>query len=581
MRRKAVITLVTGLWCAVLVLGACSQMGGGKADLGPAEQARAQQLFETLSSAQKGGRWDDAAVAASELVNQYPRFARMDEALFLAGQVADARRLFAEAAAYYDRLSTAYPSSTRRPAALRASAADFDKLDDPAREAAAWLELMQTPMDAAGRDEASRRLRYLVDDELSEGDLDALYQEYPDSPLARSALYKQARSAYAAGDYDRAYDLVGRYVDALPSGEKDPDARRLLELATERRQAPSPGPTSRVRPDRVGLLLPQTGSLALYGRLFEQGAKLAVDEFNQKHSRHVSLGVADSRGGAIDAVVAIRRLVGEEGAVAIVGDVFTLPAIAGAIEANAWRTPIVSPVIASDELIEIGPWVFQTRVPTTVEATAIAEVAVHRLSLSRFAIIAPSRGDRREAADFFAEEVRRLGREVVATEYFEEGATDFKAQLERVREAVPDALFAVGSVEELLQMLPQAKYHDVQVQWLGLSQWNSDKLMRLSRDELEGAVFPAEAHYGSSRAEDVALAKKLATPNTTDASPVSIAGYYGTRAVLEAIGDGAGSRTDVRAYLDQHLRGNAATRAARAAAVPLVRVRGGRVEPFE
>jgi branched-chain amino acid transport system substrate-binding protein len=564
----------------VLALGACSQLGK-KTELGPAEQARAQQLFETLSTAQKSSRWDEAAAAASELINQYPSFARMDEALLRAGQVADARGRHAEAATYYDKLVTDYQLSNLRPQALRALAADYSKLDDPAHEAAAWLELMKSPLDAAGRDEATRRLRYLVDERLSEGDLDALYQSYPDSPLARGALYKQARAAYAAGDYERAYDLVGRYLDALPHGENDPDARRLLELSTERRQAPPAGPASRVRPDRIGLLLPQTGSLALYGRLFEQGAKLAVDEFNQKHSRRVTVAVADSRGGAIDAVMAVRRLTAEEGAIAIVGDIFTLPAVAGAIEANAWRVPIVSPVVASDELVEIGPWVFQTRVPSTVEATAVAEAAVRKLSLRRIAVIAPSRGDRRDAADFFAEEIKRLGREVVAIEYFEDGATDFKAQLERIREAAPDALFAVGSVEELLQMLPQAKFHDVQVQWLGLSQWNNDKLMRLARDELEGAVFPAESHYGSSREEQSALVAKLATPNTNEASPISIAGYYGARAVLQAIGQDAGSREDVRAYLDENLRGSAETRAARAAAVPLVRVHNGRAESFK
>ncbi len=578
MRRGSVI--VVG-WLAALSLGACSRMGGGQSDLGPTEQANAQTLFESLTNANASSNWDAAAAAASELMNQYPRYARMDEVLLLAGKSADARGRYPEAATYYDRLATEYPLSSSRAAALRASAADYAKLDDPAREARAWLELVESPLDAASRDEAVRRLRYLVDERLSEGDLEPLYHDYPDSPLARGALYQQARAAYAAGDYDTSYDLIGRYLDALPRGESDPDARRLLELATQRRQAPPPGPTSRVRPDRVGLLLPQTGSLALYGRLFEQGAKLAVDEFNQKHSRRVSLAVADSRGGAIDAVMAVRRLTGEEGAVAIVGDVFTLPAIAGAIEANAWRAPIVSPVVASDELVEIGPWVFQTRVPGTVEATAIAEAAVTKLMLERVAVIAPSRGDRRDAADFFAEEVKRLGRQVVAIEYFEDGATDFRPQLERIREAAPDALFAVGSVEELLQMLPQAKFHDVQVQMLGLSQWNSDKLMRLARDELEGAVFPAESHYGSTRKEQTELVAKLATPNTTDASPVSIAGYYGTRAVLQAIGEGASSREDVRAYLETHLRGDAATRATRAAAVPLVRVRGGRAEPFE
>ncbi len=576
MHRLAVLTGVL----LALTLGACSQMKG-KSELGPTEQARAQELFATLTAAQKAARWDDAATAASELVNQYPGYARMDEVLFAAGQVADERGRYAEAATYYQALVNDYKLSGLRPQALRAMAASYAKLDDPAREAAAWLELLKSPLDAATRKEATSRLRYLVDERLSEGDLSALYDAFPDSPLARGALYVEARTAYAAGDYDRAYDLVGRYLDSLPNGESDPDARRLLELATERRQAPPPGPTSRVRADRVGLLLPQTGSLALYGRLFEQGAKLAVDEFNQKNSPHVSLVVADSRGGAIDAVIAVRRLTGEDGAVAIVGDVFTLPAIAGAIEANAWRAPFVSPVVASDELVEIGPWVFQTRVPNTVEATAIAEVAVHKLNITRVAVIAPSRGDRRDAADFFVEEIKRLGRQVVAVEYFEDGATDFRPQLERIREAAPDALFAVGSVEELLQMLPQAKFHDVQVQMLGLSSWNSDKLMRLARDELEGAVFPAESHYGSTRQDQSAVAAKLATPNTTDASPISIAGYYGTRAVLQALGEGAASREDVREYLDKHLRGDADTRAARAAAVPLVRVRNGKAEPFQ
>lgn len=575
-------TVMVATLCTALAVAACSQMGARKpVALGPAEQARAQQLFESLSTAQKAARWDAAATTASEIINQYPTFGRMDEVLFMAGQVADARGRSAEAATYYDKLASDYSLSSFRPRALRASAADYAKLGDPAREAGSWLELMQAPLDAAGRDEATRRLRILVDEQLSDADLDALYKAYPDSPLARGALYKQARAAYAAGDYDRAYDLVGRYIDALPHGESDPDARRLLELATERRQAPPVGPASRVRADRIGLLLPQTGSLALYGRLFEQGAKLAVDEFNALHSRRVSLAVADSRGGAIDAVLAVRRLTAEEGAIAIIGDVFTLPAIAGAIEANAWRVPMVSPVVASDELVEIGPWVFQTRVPATVEATAIAEVAVNKLALQRFAVIAPSRGDRRDAADFFAEEVKRLGRQVVAIEYFEDGVTDFRPQLERVREAAPDALFAVGSVEELLQMLPQAKFHDVQVQMLGLSQWNSDKLVRLARAEIEGAVFPAEAHYGSNRKEQAAVVAKLATPNTNEASPVSIAGYYGTRAVLQAIGEGGASREDVRAYLDRHLRGDAETRSARAAAVPLVRVRGGKAEPFE
>jgi len=264
----------------------------------------------------------------------------------------------------------------------------------------------------------------------------------------------------------------------------------------------------------------------------------------------------------------------------MVGDVFTLPAIASAIECNAWRTPIVSPVLSSDDLVEIGTWVFQTRALATIEATALAEAAVTGLGLSRFAILSPGRGDRRATADFFADEVKRLGAQVVVQEQFAEGATDFKTQLEVIRDAAPDALFAIGSVEELLQILPQTKFFDLQVQLLGTSQWNSEKLVRLTRDELEGALFPAESHYGATAERDRALRNRIMTAGATDVSPVAVAAYYGTRTVLEAIGVGASSREDVRRYLDARMRGDAEARRQRAAALPLVRVHKGVIESY-
>ncbi|HEU4365026.1 MAG TPA: penicillin-binding protein activator, partial [Candidatus Krumholzibacteria bacterium] len=499
---------------------------------------------------------------------------------WLAGQVAGLRGHTAEAVVYYTTLATDFPASAFRQRALRAVAAGYAALDDPAREAETLLEFLRTPADPAEREDASGRLMALADDELGQTELDDLAKRYPDSALARQAALKRARLAYAAGDYDGCYRLVGDYLDALPSGESHADARRLMELTVERRQAPPPAPTSRVNPDRVGLLLPQTGSLALYGRLFEQGAKLAVEEHNAAHSRRVSLALGDSRGGAVDAVKAVRRLAAEDGAIAIVGDVFTLAAISGAIESNAWRTPIVSPVIPSDEIVEIGPWIFQTRIPATVEATAVAEAATRSLALERFAVLAPARGERRAVADFFAQEVLRMGGQVVAAEYFEDGATDFRAQLEKIRDAVPDALFAVGSVEEMLQILPQSRFFDLHVQLLGVSEWNSEKLLRLARDEMEGAIFAADSHHGTTPELEAKLTEKLATAGATAASPVSVAGYYGMRAVLAALEGGASSREDVRANLERALRGDAKQRMARASTVPLVRVREGRPEPF-
>lgn len=575
MRRISALALV-----AVMSVAACSQMSS-RASYGPAEQAHAEELFDSLAQGRQAGHLDAAAAAGHELINGYPRFARRDEAMWRLGQVEEARGHTTDALTLYTSLAADFPLSAFRSEALRAAAGGYEKLDDPLHEAEMLLEFIRTPADRAERDEASNRLMTLAGERLSQAEVDALAKRYPDSAMAREAALNRARAAYARGDYDKCYQLVGDFLDALPSGEAHADARRLMDLAVERRQAPPPAPASRVNPDRVGLLFPQTGSLALYGRLFEQGARLAVDEHNASHDRRIAVTVADSRGTAVDATKGVRRLAAEDGAIAIVGDVFTLPAVAGAVESNAWRTPIVSPVVASDELTEIGPWIFQTRSPATVQATAVAQAAVSKLSLERFAILAPSRGDRRKVADFFAQEIQRLGKQVVAAEYFEDGSTDFKAQLGRIRDAAPDALFTIGTVDELLQILPQARFYDLHVQLLGVDQWNSDKLLRLARDEMEGALFPADSHIGATPEIDATLQQKLAPAPGAEASPVSVAGYYGMHAVIAAIEDGASSREDVRTYLDKLLRGDADERMAHAAAVPLLRVVDGKVVPFD
>ncbi|HKW15865.1 MAG TPA: ABC transporter substrate-binding protein, partial [Candidatus Krumholzibacteria bacterium] len=342
----------TALAAVLFLLSGCATMGGKGASYGPAEQTRAEELFASLQASVKANQTDKAATTAAELINSYPRFARTDEVYFLAGQTADAQSRFAQAATYYDHLANEYSTSAFRVQALSAAADDYRKLNDAYRETERLLMLEASALDQKTREANGRRLQAVAQENLTVAQVDELAKKYPHSALSRDSLLRQARAAYANGDFDKSYEMVSSYLEQVPKDESAEDARRLLENAAERRQTPPPGPATKVSADHVGLIFPQTGSLALYGRLFEQGAKAAVDEYNEKASRHVVLVEADSRGSAVDAVKGVRKLVVEDGAVAVVGDVFTLPAIAGAIECNAWRAPIVSPVVASDDLVE-------------------------------------------------------------------------------------------------------------------------------------------------------------------------------------------------------------------------------------
>lgn len=568
-----------GGFIVVAMMMACSQIGG-KTESDPERQARADALFAQLKSSQDSGDFASAAAASSGLITGYPDYPAMDEVKYRAGEIALQQNEVGTAVTLFDAVARDYELSAFRPRALRASATGYERLQMPDSAAVRLSLLLDTPLEPAGRDEALSSLRSVIT-ELGPAQRAALARRFPGSPVTRETSLEAARTAYANGQYDAAYDLLSKYLYEFPQADGAGEAQRLLSLVAERRGAPHEGPPTRVDPNTIGVLTPVTGPAALYGRFFEQGVKMAVDEFNATSARRVRIVTANSKGAPVDAVKATRKLIQEDGAVMLLGSVFSVPTMSAAIEANAWRVSFVSPVVSTADLVEIGPWVYHTRIPRTVEVTAVAQAAVGNLLLERFAVIAPRSGEGRRLGDFFADEITRLGGEVVAQEYYDEGSTDFREQLEAARESAPDAIFAPGSVEELMNFIPQVKFYDMQLQLLGLSDWNNEKLLRLSRDDLEGALFPREAFHGRSDQAYRNFESKMKEQGVGEPNPIAMAGYFGARVALGAFAAGASTRDEVRAYLDGQLRGDAASRAQQAAELPLLVVRRGKPRDFD
>jgi branched-chain amino acid transport system substrate-binding protein len=565
-----------------LLAGSCATSARKTGVLDDESRAYASGLFEQSKADRADGNLEAAELAVRELVNNYPAFARMDEATYMAGEIAFEMGKFDDAASYFEAVTDGYPLSPLRSAAAFSAARSYAELGNHSKSAEILIELIDSPVDAGLRDAASEELRALVRIHLDPAEMESLARKYPSSPINREIAVALARHNYANGEYDAAYELLAEFLYRFPEESDATEARRLLKLSAEKRQAPVERPPGVVEPNTVGAILPVTGpgQMSLFARDFNQGCRRAVDEFNRSGGRHVKLATADTKGSGVGAVKAVRKLVLEDGALALVGSVFTMPTITAAIEANAWGVPLLSPVVSAEDLLEIGPWVFETKVPQEVEVAAMADVAVTRLLLERIAIVAPTEGRGKESADLFADEVTRLGAEVVEDARYERGATDFRQELEAVRESAPDAIFITGDYQELLNVLPQVKFYDLQVQLLGLSNWNNENLLRLFKGELEGALFPLETYHGRDPAAYRRLKAVLEEEGKGEVNPVMVAGYFGMRLLLESIAAGASDRDEVRSYLHTALNQGAEKRLAEANALTILIVRSGKAREF-
>jgi branched-chain amino acid transport system substrate-binding protein len=577
--RHLVSRLVTALILLVAV-AACTRTASGPAHFDENTNTRAAALLAGAESDRAAGDLERAAIKLTDLINNFSGYSRMDEVLFLAGQVEYESGRFDQSARNYTSLVETYPLSPLYAQAGLGAARALVQLEMYFESAETLSRLLESPLDAGTRKIVEQELMVLVRRDLDPSDLEQLAQNYPASPANREIAVNLARKEYARGNYDEAYTLLAEYLYRFPEDSNTDEARRLLALAAEKRQPPVDKPPGLVDPNTVGAVLPVTGPASLYGRYFDEGLRMAVEEFNEKGSRQIKLKKADSRGTLVGAVKAVRKLVLEEGAVGLVGSVFTGTTLAAAIEANAWRAPLLSPVVAADGLMDVGPWVFETKIPQEVEVAAMADLAVTYLMLERIAIVAPERGELRQASELFADEINRLGSEVVLTVYYEEGATDYREQLEAVRESAPDAIFIPGSVTDLLNLIPQVKFYDLQVQLLGLSNWNDENLLRLYRREIEGVLFPLEVYHGKDPEAYDRLKATLEEKGSGEINPVTVAGYFGMRLLLEAIAAGASSRDEIREYLDSELNRGSEQRISEAGALTILTVRGGAIREY-
>lgn len=243
---------------------------------------------------------------------------------------------------------------------------------------------------------------------------------------------------------------------------------------------------------RIGVLVPLTGGAASYGENARKGAELALKEFSSSHpDLRVSLVVEDSRGEAAVGLTAATKLVDLDRVVAIVGCVTSGVTLAVAPQVNQWKVPMVSPGGSSPNLTTAGEYVFRTWPSDVFEADAMARhVAAQGVSKLAILRINNEYGAAMEAAiRQKLQEVAPGGVSVVSAEVFEQGSREMRAQVLRLRQVAPDAIYFVGFPEAAVVFARSYSEAGLKVPVLATSGFEDPQVPRDSGGVLNGTVY--------------------------------------------------------------------------------------------
>ena len=208
----------------------------------------------------------------------------------------------------------------------------------------------------------------------------------------------------------------------------------------------------------IGVVLPLTGRLTdSFGKPIQQSFELALDEINsaQPSGAKLKLIIKDDQSTIEGTIEAFNTLI-QEGVSVILG-----PATSSQTEmafpiAQESQVVAISPTSAARGLSSIGDYVFRVALTTDVLTPSGIETTHAKLGYQRAATMYDEADLFSTDADAAVQEVLAAkGIEVIATETFQSGDTDFSKQLTQIQALNPDVIFVSSLPPEKSEILIQ------------------------------------------------------------------------------------------------------------------------------
>jgi len=250
----------------------------------------------------------------------------------------------------------------------------------------------------------------------------------------------------------------------------------------------------------IGHFASMTGSEATFGKSTDNGIRLALDARNKAggvKGRKVEVKTIDDAGKTSEAGTAVTRLINDNNAVAILGEVASTLSLAGAEVAQAAGVPMISPSSTNPTVTEKGDMIFRVCFLDDFQGWVMAKFAAEDLKLTKAAVLIEQTSDYSKGlAQYFKAAFEKSGGKVVAESAYSKGDQDLSAQLQTIKGSGAELIVLPGYYTDVGNIIRQARKLDIKVPFLGGDGWDSDELAKIADTSIEGDYY--SNHYATS-----------------------------------------------------------------------------------
>lgn len=253
-------------------------------------------------------------------------------------------------------------------------------------------------------------------------------------------------------------------------------------------------PVEPIEPEaiKIGAVLPLTGSAAVWGKNAKMGIEIALDEINDNggiKGASVEVLYQDSQSEPSKAVSALQHMISVEKVPAVIGDIASSSVLSMAPVAERNKVVLLSPGASNPDITDAGEFIFRNWQSDALEGEVDAEFGFGELEWRRVGVLSVNNAYGQGLRQVFEREFQARGGEIVVSETFEQGATDMRAQLNKIPQAKLDGVYLPGYPPEMAALLKQAKELGLDLPILSVQAFDDPKILELAGDAAEGVVF--------------------------------------------------------------------------------------------
>lgn len=253
----------------------------------------------------------------------------------------------------------------------------------------------------------------------------------------------------------------------------------------------------------IGVVTYESGEGAAYGEAIKGGLELAQKEINEEGDVHIDLEIEDSAGETEQALSAAQKLMNDDDISAIIGPTLSgeMKAVAPVAEQNG--IPILGTSTTAQGIPEIGEYVFRDSIPETMAVPAAVEAAVDKFDVETVAVMYGD-DDEYTKTGYEAMElaIDELDLDVLTTETFQKGQSDYKSILANIKDLDPDLILTSAFYNEGAVIMKQARSAGIDTPFVGGNGFNSPEVIEIAGDASDGLIV-GTPYFAESDDEDV------------------------------------------------------------------------------